>query len=340
MRFLSWVVFLSAVASAGVYGWGWFAREFASHFGPGGPDYSDEVGGLYWLMAVVLPGYIYFRYPAKLLVVTTLGIAMLAGKGWDAFWVERRSRPPRTLLLIAVASQAGLAAAVAFKSQLVGVFKHAAPESLFGPFDAEGAWGDFANSLGHAAVVAAISWCLAAVARRRTERSWPMWAALAVTIVELGIAQLPLTALAPSELWNSPPAVLRDLPADRTTFRLFRDLEQLPSSWSTKSSAERQIEGLTWDRETLLPKYALKYGINTVNVPSTVANYDLYVLLNGQTRESDGGDFEPRRCAVLHRQRIRATQTRTRRRTDRRSIHLQPPDRVATSMDRARCRSA
>ena len=57
----------------------WF--ELAGRYRPG--TVGDEVGGLYWLMTVVLPGYVYFRYPAKLLVIAALGLSMLAARGWD-----------------------------------------------------------------------------------------------------------------------------------------------------------------------------------------------------------------------------------------------------------------
>ena len=162
-RFLSWAVLLSAVASLGVYGWGWFARQFAENFGPGGPNYGDEVGGLYWLMTIVLPGYIYFRYPAKLLVIATLGLAMLAGNGWDAYSRESTGRPRRTLIATLVVSLAALVAAVAWKAVLLEHFAFAVPEPLFGPFDAEGAWKDFAASLVQTTFVATIALSLLAL---------------------------------------------------------------------------------------------------------------------------------------------------------------------------------
>ena len=191
VRFLSWAVLLSALASLGVYGWGWIARQFASHFGPGGPDYGNEVGGLYWLMVVVLPGYVYFRYPAKLLVVATLGLAMLAGKGWDAFWSEPARRTPRTLLVLLAASVAGTAATYLFKTHLLVLFSISSTEPLFGPFDGAGAWHDIAASFIHATVVCIALWCLLALRGRRAGVRWPERLALGITFLELAIAQAP-----------------------------------------------------------------------------------------------------------------------------------------------------
>jgi hypothetical protein len=48
--------------------------EFGYHAG-------DEVGGLYWAMSILLPGYGGFRYPAKWMTVFALALSQLAGGG-------------------------------------------------------------------------------------------------------------------------------------------------------------------------------------------------------------------------------------------------------------------
>ena len=58
-------------ASARTVWAGWWTKS-ASAAG-GDPAGLGPLGGLYWLMTVVLPGYACFRYPAKLLVVAALG---------------------------------------------------------------------------------------------------------------------------------------------------------------------------------------------------------------------------------------------------------------------------
>lgn len=49
-------------------------QEFGYHAG-------DEVGGLYWAMSILLPGYGGFRYPAKWMTVFALALSQLAGGG-------------------------------------------------------------------------------------------------------------------------------------------------------------------------------------------------------------------------------------------------------------------
>ena len=85
VRWLSWIAGLGLLGSFGWYGLGWAIGEISgwitgSRFDPG---VGAPTGGVYWLMVVGLPGYVYFRYPAKLLVISLLGFAMLGGFGLD-----------------------------------------------------------------------------------------------------------------------------------------------------------------------------------------------------------------------------------------------------------------
>jgi len=74
-RFLALVFTILVVASFGSFGIGWLLHR---------PDLvGDPVGGIYWLMNLLLPGYVQFRYPAKLLTVAAIPFAILAAYGFD-----------------------------------------------------------------------------------------------------------------------------------------------------------------------------------------------------------------------------------------------------------------
>ena len=63
----------------------------------------DGDGYAYWLMAAGLPGFGEFRYPAKFMTFAALGIAGLAGFGWDLLVDgHRRRRVLRTASLLLV----------------------------------------------------------------------------------------------------------------------------------------------------------------------------------------------------------------------------------------------
>ena len=100
-RWLSWSVVLAVVASFGWYGLGWLIDEigFAAGGDPAGLGLvGAPLGGLYWLMTLLLPGYAYFRYPAKLLVVAALGLSLLSARGFDRVFTEPADRFRRGLL--------------------------------------------------------------------------------------------------------------------------------------------------------------------------------------------------------------------------------------------------
>jgi hypothetical protein len=87
------VVFLSFAASLGEFAGPspWLGGEPTSTLG-------DE--SFYGLLATILPCLRLFRLPFKLLVFTSLGLAVLAGMGWDRI-VSRESRS-RVLVITAV----------------------------------------------------------------------------------------------------------------------------------------------------------------------------------------------------------------------------------------------
>ncbi|MFN0018145.1 MAG: hypothetical protein ACKVP0_07800, partial [Pirellulaceae bacterium] len=95
IRWLSWLVLLFTLGSLGWYGLGWMAREFCSlvlRMDTNKFPVGSQVGGLYWLMTTLLPEYVNFRYPAKLLVVSALALSQLAAFGWDRLFAQERRR--------------------------------------------------------------------------------------------------------------------------------------------------------------------------------------------------------------------------------------------------------
>ena len=69
----------------------------------------DGAGSVYGALAMVLPGFAMFRYPAKLMVLTCLCAASLAGLGWDRLCRERSAPgPTRRRCLAGLAASVGL----------------------------------------------------------------------------------------------------------------------------------------------------------------------------------------------------------------------------------------
>jgi hypothetical protein len=118
------------------------------------------VGGVYWLLTTVLPGYIYFRYPAKLLVVAALALSVLAARGWDSAFAGRLPRLRTVLLTLAGISVVAILALVVARPYWATWLAPIEPSLLFGPFDPAGAWTDVLFALLHTAVLCGLLYLL------------------------------------------------------------------------------------------------------------------------------------------------------------------------------------
>ena len=273
VRWLSWTVLLFTLASFGTFGLGWLARQTCLALG-GGPaafPVGDGVGGVYWLFVVLLPKYVLFRYPAKLLVVASLGISVLAALGWDRAMASRPTILLRSLQALgALSAIAALAAVVA--SRLIVLGPDAA-DPAFGPFDSGGAWIDITTSLAHAAVAAfAASWLLARASwglepAERSPARPRLWqpALLALCAVELVLANSWLVPTVPADVLRQPSAIARAIDPGPPPPRVYRARRWLPPEFAAGRSANRLEEIVAWERATLAGRYALLDDIHLVN---------------------------------------------------------------------------
>lgn len=287
-RLASWMVALGGLASLGSYGLAWLAGlpfGGSEAFGVGG-----EVGGVYWWLTVLLPGYVYFRYPAKLFVVATLGFSLLAARGWDESWRADSRGLMRFWIVLVGFSLAGLAVLPLAWPWFEAAIEHHPADPLLGPFDAAGAWHDIAIALLHTALLAT---ALAALwmwsTRQRHRAGLASVVAIALTTLDLGFAQSGLLAFAPAGDWETRPEIVDKLPADIKNYRVFRQLRVLPPTWQDASSADRYGEVLRWNRATLAPKFGLRYGISLAEAAGTVAPYDYSLLLDLARQDAMAG---------------------------------------------------
>ena len=159
-RWLSWLALLATLGSFGIYGAGWLAREmYGALFGGDLPlDVGPAVGGVYWLMATLLPAYAYFRYPAKLLPLAALALSQLSAVGWDRACRQRSSWLDGGLVGLSVFSAA---AALIVWWLGPGLFPETAPPNpSWGPLDRAGAHRDLFTAALHTALVALAAWWL------------------------------------------------------------------------------------------------------------------------------------------------------------------------------------
>jgi hypothetical protein len=292
-RWLSWVLVIFLVASFGEFGLGWIinwiAREIANLRGVEmpKPGLGNPVGGIYWLMVVLLPTYVYFRYPAKLLVVASLAISLLAARGWDQAFREPSPRLRRVLKILGIGSL--IAAGFAWVALGMVRINGFHDEIALGPFDIAGAKWDILTALLQTGVVCLF---MKHILQRSENEPAANWQALAVllTVAEITIANAWLVQTSPGELWRDPPAVTSTIFAHRLGPAATADLPPRvyrgrfagwrPPSFRLKSSSDRMTEMNRWERDTLFPKYQLPVGISLVESYGSLKSLDYQVFLD------------------------------------------------------------
>jgi hypothetical protein len=275
---LTIVAVVGLLASLGKYGGPlWWARwgPFSSALGPHDPIHGqhrlddflhDGAGSPYGLLATLLPGFGSFRYPSKLLVFTAVGLAILAGAGWDrvargeARWLRRLS------LAGLVASLVGLVGALAGRrSAVASLTGRVSIDLAFGPADIAGAWAETERALAHGALGFAAILALAHWAPRRPRTA----AALAPLLLtaDLALANARLIWTVPQAEFDAPSEAARLIEAAERSepspgpFRVHRFSGWYPVHFSTTRTAHRYRELIAWERATLRPLVALPLGL-------------------------------------------------------------------------------
>ena len=297
-RWMSWTLLLGLVGSLGYYGIVWLVEEVAGPTSAAGPP----VGGLYWLMTFVLPGYVYFRYPAKLLVLVSLSLAMLAARGWDDFFAARRLRTDRIFLVIMLLSLGVLVGFVLVRPIWSEWVSTAPACSIFGPLDVNGAFHDTLFSLLQTAVVSGIACFLLRVhiVNRRNGEVSPVaydgsarnkktaacgspnhcsanveqlvrWSPLLLLILaafDVGLANRWIVATAPAVLWRTEPIVSSK--EGEPIVQVYRWPRLYDPHWKEHGSPDRLAEEVRWNCQTLHPKYNLLHRVGVVNSYGTM----------------------------------------------------------------------
>ena len=286
----SWSVLLAVLAALGWFGPGWLLNEL--HAAAGGDParpwlVGSPCGGLYWLATVLLPGYVYFRYPAKLLSIAALGLSLLAAEGWDRAVSGDVTRARRWLVGLAGLSLLGAGVTIVVRPWWPQWMATVRPDPVFGPLDAIGAANDLLLAFGQTAAVGLAAWWL--LGRLNRGSHWVLPTLLMLTVVDLGLANRWMVVTAPARDWQTPSPVVQRIRQDASFCRVYRDPFWLPPSWQRQSSTDRLSELLRWECRTLSPKHNLSAGIPLANVAGTMMDYDYEVLLQIPWDQSPAG---------------------------------------------------
>jgi len=305
-RWLSWSVLLAMLGGLGWYGLGWIAEEIRAGIGgdmtkPG--LVGAPFGGVYWLMTVALPGYVQFRYPAKLLVPAALGLSMLAAAGWDRAFGQSSPGVRRALAALGTISLLGMLVFLVAQSWWTAWLSRAEADPLFGPLDISGARADLLAAFAQTALLSlAFVWLLGRV---KSGARWVQFAALALVAIDLGHANGWMIATGPSEALRGMPKVAVALwehearHGDRQPYRVYRKPMWLPPAWKHQGSADRLIEAARWERDTVFPYHNLSARVLVPEAYGTMMPYDYEVFLGILDRSTSSWGLLGVRYAIL-----------------------------------------
>ncbi len=308
VRWLSIVALGTLVGSFGWYGLGWLAGELQRAWTGAAPTIAvgEPTGGLYWLMVKLLPGYSYFRYPAKLLVIASLATSLLGGLGL-AHGLTTTFKPVcRWLAVLGTCSVILSLGLVICRPWWSAWFRGAVPDELFGPFDARGAWlGVLLATLHTTLLCIVFGWLLG---RWRTG-PWRTGSSpvrlgqiiVLITAAELAWANGAHVMTAPANVICAPTVLDTVAAASRAstltppgtpsegdrqvatacTQRIYRPPRRrwVPPQWLKRSDRQRGAETIRWDRATLFPKYHLLGAFGTVHSFNTLSSKDYRTLM-------------------------------------------------------------
>jgi hypothetical protein len=238
----------------------------------------DGDGSFYWWMTALLPGFRQFRFPAKLFTFTALGLAALAGVGWDDLLAGRSGRIVTLFTSFLLLSLAVLAGVWIARTPILTVFRAAVIASTLGPFDADGGFRALVRGLAQASIVLGLGQLV--VCKVRTYPQLAGACALLLVTADLAAGNAPCVLTVPQTVLESKPEVLRIVEEEERRhpgpgpFRIHRMPNWHPRGWETTSSPNRAVDFVGWEYNTLLWKYGINLGVEYTHTSGVGEIYD------------------------------------------------------------------
>ncbi|KAA5539910.1 hypothetical protein FYK55_22990 [Roseiconus nitratireducens] len=264
------VAILSALLCLGHFGIVWLLQQIPGIL----PRANSAVGGPYWLLCKIVPGYDSFRYPIKWLPMFAFGCAMVTGR-----WLGSRPRDADIVVLITL-SLVALASVVVTPGCFDGAA--AAAEHLsdeyWGPLDVAGgvrlAQVSWTRCFVLALAVAGMRWWQWAAARaaRRPARKSAEWAAMGLVALIAVDAGTSAWSLLPRIDVDAEHRLVREaaqpIPA---AYRFLRTQSGVwPDHWRTNGSIHRPLEVAVSERMALFGRWHLADGHAVFNSMTSI----------------------------------------------------------------------
>ena len=271
---LSWITLWFLLASFGWYGAIWLIHETQLMFGSeiSAGAWAAPTGGAYWWMSTLLPSYFSFRYPAKLFIIASLGLCILAGQGTNLVAKFK----PSGLLISALFTITAANVAVElwlrdFFCSLDSTSSNSASMPEFGPFDPSLAATQIYEASFHLAIVLAltagcVAWLRKSSSKKRASASSAaIWCLIALVAVDLIAANRWMLAEVSRDTFTqtltqssdelSDPATTAEASTNQPSVVIVDP--SLPYKFVLSSSSDRLREIIVWQRQTYQAKHHL-----------------------------------------------------------------------------------
>ena len=275
----------SILASLGSYGLVWIVQASTGTM----ESYDSGIGGIYWLMYWLIPGYDSFRYPAKWLPFFAIGLSISTAKLLDLPSATERIRrilPPFVLISFVLSIGAWT---IHLSHQIIaGPMRNWIPKDPFwGPLQISEAWLETTSSLMFSAIIGTtfmmIFWLNS---KYRWKHHQLQIAILAVMVLDLCIAANRQLTRVPI---NREKALLNQVAESagprndsnsENDYRWLRTREGSgwPVNWKETNSAQRLIEVETSGRLNWFGRWHLREKVSLFNSmtsirSSSIANF-------------------------------------------------------------------
>ncbi|PQO42943.1 YfhO family protein [Blastopirellula marina] len=288
---------IGVLGSLGWYGLGWLLIELRHDLGLNNDaplPFGEPLGGVYWLLNILVPGYASFRYPAKLWLLAALAGSLLVGFGFDAELKRQFRWLTRAMLALAAMSGAAALAVTLARDSILAGLPQIPPNLLFGPLDAAAGLAEMQTGMLQAVIVACCVAILLCIPYNRATLLAPLL--IAIVAIDLYVGLGWTVATMPDYAWSQN----RYGENYQESARWYRNLtaNDYPPEFAEQGSPQRQFEGLYFDRMTLFPRYHLLERVGSIAPSNSLAPADYSVLLAEMKSQLKPDQFAPQLSAA------------------------------------------
>ncbi|MDP1562946.1 MAG: hypothetical protein Q8M16_16330 [Pirellulaceae bacterium] len=302
-----WLLLVAfGLGSCGWYGavWLWVEIQAACGGSVATPSVGPQVGGVYWWLTLLCPGFDQFRYPAKLWIIAALAWSLLGSVelshwlsaarhkpvllGWTK--VSRRALLCVTTLMLVLLLALGATSSPWFVAHFFRTFQAVPLDPWLGALHVPRALLEMHLSLIQSLVVCGLL-CGGLFAQRRRLPVWWGWGLVAITVADVTINNAWLVqtidarVLTDTTIWETKDSPYRDLPAAEQSLgqqrfwyepQLLHEhrWQQMSEKWGDYWPWQ-PTDKLTWQaifsmRATGAPQFHLAHGVPSANVEQTL----------------------------------------------------------------------